>query len=126
MRDCEVLRTIKGSAEWKPSWRTLKLRLATQIAESQQAFGPGGSLSAGAEWREELAQAMELVAEVMKDKLASLPRPRMSPHTWEELWNKWPGQWAAFLRIFLPRAAVDVAEFEKKAQGTVYATGCLD
>ena len=62
----------------------------------------------------------------MKDKLASLPRPRESPHTWEEFWNKWPGQWAALLRTFLARAAVDVAEFGKKAQGTVYATECLD
>ena len=35
--------------------------------------------SAGTEWREELVQALELVAVVMKDKLASLPRPRVSP-----------------------------------------------
>ena len=77
--------------------------------------------SAGAEWREELIQAMELVAEIMKDKLASLPRPHKSPH-----WNKWPGQWAELLRTFLARAAVDVAEFGKKAQGTVYATERLD
>ena len=75
--------------------------------------------SASAEWREELIQATELVAEVMKDKLASLPRPRESPHTWEESWVKWPGQWAALLRIFLARAAVDVAESGKKAQGTM-------
>ena len=65
--------------------------------------------SAGAEWREELTQAMELVAEIMQDKIASLPRPRESLH-----WNKWPGQWAELLRKFLARAAVDVAEFGKR------------
>ena len=33
------------------------------------------------------------------------------------------GQWATLLRIFLARTAAEVAEFGKKAQGTVYATG---
>ena len=33
--------------------------------------------SAGTEWREELMEALELVAVVMKDKLASLPRPHV-------------------------------------------------
>ena len=37
-----------------------------------------------------------------------------------------PCQWAALLRTFLARAAVDVAEFGKKAQGTVHTTECLD
>ena len=67
-------------------------------------------------------QAMELVAEVMKDKLANLPRSRVSHHIWEDSWNKW----ATLLRIFLARTAADVAEFGKKAQGTVYATGGLE
>ena len=70
-----------------------RLRLAAQIATSQQALSMVVS-SAGTEWREELVQALELVAVVMKDKLASLPRPRVSPHIWEEFWNKWPGQLA--------------------------------
>ena len=56
-----------------------KLRLAAQIATSQQALSMVVS-SAGTEWREELVQALELVAVVMKDKLASLHRPRVSLH----------------------------------------------
>ena len=39
---------------------------------------------------------MELVAEIMEDKLASLPQPRESPCAWKEFWNKWPGQVAEF------------------------------
>ena len=70
-------------------------------------------------------QAWELVAVVMKDKLASLPRHRVSPKCWEEFWNKWPAQWSTLLRIFLARTAAEVTEFGKKAQGTVHATdGC--
>ena len=79
--------------------------------------------SAGTEWREEVVQALELVAVVMKDKLASLPGPRVSLHIWEEFWNKWPGQWATLLRIFLARTAAEVTEFGKKAQGTVAVNG---
>ena len=67
-------------------------------------------------------QALEFVAEVMQYKLASLPRPRVSSHIWEEFWNRWFGPWATLLRIFIARAAADVAGFGEKAQGTVYAT----
>ena len=43
----------------------------------------------------------------------------------DKLWNKWPGQWATLLRIFLARTAAEVADFGKKAKGTVHATdGC--
>ena len=81
------------------------------------------ALHGGLFW--ELVHALKLVAVVMKDKLASLPRPRVSPHIWEEFWNKWPGQWATLLRIFLARTVVEVTELGKKAQGTVHATdGC--
>ena len=93
MRDCEVLRTLKVPP-MEAQLAVDKLRLATKIAESQQALALVIS-PAGAESREEFVQAMELVAEVMK-------------------------------RIILARAAAGVAEFEKKAQGTVCATGCLD
>ena len=116
MRDDEILQTLKVP----PSEAQLavdKLRLAAQIATSQQALSMVVS-STVAEWREELVQVMEFVAEVM-GKLASFPRPRVSPNIWENFWNKWPGQWATLLRIFLARTA---AEFGKKAQGTVYAT----
>ena len=77
MRDDEVLRMLK-----------VPPRLASQIETSQQAFALVVS-SVAAEWREGLIQAMELVAEAMKDKLASLPRPRESPRAREEFWNKW-------------------------------------
>ena len=123
MRDDEILQTLKVPP-LEAQLAVDKLRLAAQISTSQQALCMVVS-SAGTEWREELVQALELVAVVMKDKLASLPRPRVSPHIWEEFWNKWPGQWATLLRIFLARTAAEVAEFGKKAQGTVHATdGC--
>ena len=87
MRVDEVLRMLKVPP-MEAQLAVDKLRLATQIETSQQALALVVS-SAGAEWREELTQAMELVAEVMKEKLASLPRPHESPHMWEEFWNKW-------------------------------------
>ena len=120
MRDDEILQTLKVPP-LEAQLAVDKLRLAAQIATSQQALSMVVS-SAGTEWREELVQALELVAVVMKDKLTSLPQPRVSPHIWEEFWNKWLGQWATLLRIFLARTAAGVAEFGKKAQGTVYAT----
>ena len=83
MRDDEILQTLKVPP-LEAQLAVDKLRLAAQIATSQLP-------SAGMEWREELVQALELVAVVMKDKLASLPQPRVSPHIWEEFWNKWPG-----------------------------------
>ena len=92
MRDDEVLQTLKVPP-LEAHLAVDKLRLATQIATSQQALSIVVS-SAGDEWREELVQAMELVAEVMKDELASLPIPRVSHHIWEEFWNNWPGQWS--------------------------------
>ena len=58
----------------------------------------------------------------MKDKLASLPQTRVSPHIWEEFWNKWPRQWATLLRIFLARTAAEVTQFGMKTHCTVYAT----
>ena len=122
--DDEILQTLKVPS-LKAQMAVDRLRLAAQIATSQQALSMVVS-SAGTKWREELVQTLELVAVVMKDKLASLPRPRVSPHIWEEFWNKWPGQWATLLRIFLARVAAEVAEFEKKAQGTVYATDCRE
>ena len=97
-RDDEILQTLKVPP-LEAHLAVDKSRLAAQIANSQQAPSMVVS-SAGAEWREELVQAMEPAAEVMKDKLASLPRPRVSLHIWEEFWNKWPGQWAMLLGIF--------------------------
>ena len=47
-----------------------KLRWATQTETSQQALALVVS-SAGAEWREELIRAMELVAEIMNLDLTS-------------------------------------------------------
>ena len=90
MRDDEILQTLKVPP-LEAQLAVDKLRLAAQIAASQQALSMVVS-SAGMEWREELVQALEVVAVVMKDKLASLPQPRVSPHIWEEFWNKWPRQ----------------------------------
>ena len=70
MRDDEILQTLQV-VPLEAQLAVDKLRLATQIATSQQA--PSMVVfSAGVEWREELVQAMEFVAEVMKDKLANL------------------------------------------------------
>ena len=113
MRDDEVLRMLKVP-RMEAQLAVDRLRLASQIETSQQALALVVS-SAGAEWREELTQAMQLVAEVLKDKLASLPRPRESLHTWEDFWNKWPGQWAALLKR---RSTSGSSERRRRARST--------
>ena len=73
--DDEVLQALKV-LPLEAQLAVHKLRLPIQIATSQQALSLVVS-SSGKEWREELVQALELVVEVMQDKLASLPRPRV-------------------------------------------------
>ena len=67
MRDDKILQTLK-----KPSWRLKSCGWQLKSRHRSKRC-PWWVSSAGMEWREELVQALEQVAVVMKDKLASLP-----------------------------------------------------
>ena len=123
MRDDEILQTLNV----QPLEAQLvadKLRLANQIATSQQALsmvvsstgigvagGIGASIGVSGGGHE--GQACE-----------PSPTSCFAPHL-GEFWHNWPGQWATLLRMFLARTAAAVTVFGKKAQGKVYAPdGC--